>query len=69
MHGLRDTRVSPNNTRSLTAALQALGAAVTTRYFLQAGHGDLLAAFSPVRKDLPVLRDILNFIADQSPAD
>ena len=69
MHGLRDTRVSPNNTRSLTAALQALGAAVTTRYFPQAGYGDLVAAFSPVRKGLPVLPDIVNFIADQSPAD
>jgi acetyl esterase/lipase len=31
MHGLRDTRVSPNNTRSLTAALQAIGGRVTTR--------------------------------------
>jgi acetyl esterase/lipase len=66
MHGLRDTRVSPNNTRSLTAALQAIGAPVTTRYFPQAGHGELVAAFSPVRKSLPVLPDILKFIAEQT---
>src|SRR5579863_1511757 len=46
MHGLRDTRVSPNNTRSLTAAMQGLGAAVTTRYFPRADHADLAAAFS-----------------------
>jgi acetyl esterase/lipase len=65
MHGLRDTRVSPNNTRSLTAALERIGAPVTTRYFPQADHADLVAAFSPARKGLPVLRDILAFIADQ----
>lgn len=69
MHGLRDTRVSPNNTRSLTAALQRLGAAVTTRYFPRADHADLAAAFSPLRTGLPVLPDILNFIADQAPAN
>ena len=69
MHGLRDKRVSPNNTRSLTAALQAIGGRVTTQYFPQAGHGDLVAAFSPARQALPVLPDILKFIADQTPAN
>jgi len=69
MHGLRDKRVSPNNTRSLTAALQAIGGPVSTQYFPHAGHGDLAAAFSPVRKGLPVLPDILKFIADQTPAN
>jgi dipeptidyl aminopeptidase/acylaminoacyl peptidase len=69
MHGLRDKRVSPNNTRSLTAALQAIGGRVTTQYFPQAGHGDLVAAFSPARRALPVLPDILKFIADQTPAN
>jgi acetyl esterase/lipase len=62
MHGLLDKRVSPNNTRSLAAALQTLGAPVTTHYFPQADHGDLVAAFSPLRKGLPVLPDILDFI-------
>jgi dipeptidyl aminopeptidase/acylaminoacyl peptidase len=70
MHGLRDKRVSPNNTRSLTAALQAVDGRVRTRYFPQAGHGDLVAAFSIAeRRRLPVLPDILAFIGDQSPAD
>lgn len=65
MHGLLDKRVSPNNTRSLAAALQAVGAPVTTRYFPQANHGDLVAAFSPLRKRLPVLPEILAFISDR----
>lgn len=68
MHGLRDKRVNPNNTRSLTAALQAIGGSVSTQYFPQADHGDLVAAFSPLRQGLPVLTDILKFIADQTSA-
>jgi acetyl esterase/lipase len=70
IHGLRDRRVSPKNTRSLTAALQAVGARVTSQYFPKANHGDLAAAFSiVVRSRLPVLPDILAFIGQQSAAD
>jgi acetyl esterase/lipase len=70
MHGLRDKRVSPNNTRSLSAALQALGGRVTSQYFPEADHGDLAAAFSVVeRRRLPVLPDILAFIGQQSAVD
>jgi acetyl esterase/lipase len=64
MHGLRDKRVSPANTRSLAAAVQLIGGDVSTQYFPRANHGDLAAAFSPLRRGLPVLPDILKFIAD-----
>jgi acetyl esterase/lipase len=63
MHGLADKRVSPNNTRSLTARLQADGDDVSTQYFPGASHGDLAAAFSPLRKNPPVLPLILDFVA------
>jgi acetyl esterase/lipase len=70
MHGLRDKRVSPNNTRSLTAALQAVGGRVTTRYFADASHGDTVAALvAPVRRHYPVLPDVLAFIAGQALPD
>jgi acetyl esterase/lipase len=70
MHGLRDKRVSPNNTRSLTAAMQAVGGRVSTRYFPDAGHGDTVAALvAPVRRHYPVLPDILAFIAGQGLPD
>ncbi len=67
MHGLADKRVSPNNTRSLTARLQAAGDEVSTQYFPGASHGDLAAAFSPLRKKPPVLPLILDFVAAKSP--
>jgi acetyl esterase/lipase len=67
MQGLRDKRVNPDNTRSLAAALEHIRAPVTTQYFPQADHADLVAAFSPARKSLPVLPDILAFIADHPP--
>ncbi len=63
MHGLADKRVSPNNTRSLTARLQAAGDEVSTQYFPGASHGALAAAFSPLRKQPPVLPLILDFVA------
>lgn len=66
MHGLADRRVSPNNTRSLTARLQAAGDDVTTHYFPTASHGALAAAFSPLRKQPPVLPLILDFVAAKS---
>jgi acetyl esterase/lipase len=68
MHGLADRRVSPNNTRSLTARLEAVGDDVSTHYFEGASHGDLAAAFSPLRKKLPVLPLILDFVAAKSAA-
>jgi len=64
MHGLQDQRVRPANTRSLAAAMQAVGGRVTTHYFEQAGHSDLVAAFSTAkRRRLPVLQGIRDFIA------
>jgi len=66
MHGLADHRVSPNNTRSLTARLEAAGDEVSTHYFEGSGHGDLVAAFSPLRSQLPVLPLILEFVAAKS---
>jgi acetyl esterase/lipase len=63
MHGLQDTRVRVENTRSLTAAMQAVGGRVTAVYFEGAGHSDLVAAFSIAKRHhLPVLRDIRAFI-------
>jgi acetyl esterase/lipase len=66
MHGLGDKRVSPNNTRSLAARLEAAGDDVSTRYFPGASHGDLAAAFSPLRKQPPVLPLVLEFVAAKS---
>jgi acetyl esterase/lipase len=66
MHGLGDKRVSPNNTRSLAARLEAAGDDVSTQYFPGASHGDLAAAFSPLRKQPPVLPLILDFVAAKS---
>jgi acetyl esterase/lipase len=63
MHGLGDKRVNPNNTRSLAARLQAAGDDVSTHYFAGASHGDLAAAFSPLRRQPPVLPLILDFVA------
>lgn len=65
MHGLRDQRVRPANTRSLAAAMLAVGGRVTTHYFEQAGHSDLVAGFSTAkRRRLPVLQEICDFMAD-----
>jgi len=66
MHGLGDKRVSPNNTRSLAARLEAAGDDVSTQYFPGASHGDLAAAFSPLRRQPPVLALILDFVAAKS---
>lgn len=66
MHGLADKRVSPSNTQHLTARLRLVGAPVTTRYFAGASHGDLAAGFaSPVNRRVPVLDDVLDFMAGQ----
>jgi acetyl esterase/lipase len=64
MCGLRDRRVSPQNTRHLAAAMQVVGGPVTARYFDTAGHADLVVAFSTLQaKRLPVLAEIQRFIA------
>ncbi|MGH9480326.1 MAG: alpha/beta hydrolase [Terriglobales bacterium] len=64
MQGLRDKTVSLSNTRSLAGAMRRVGGTVTTRYFKHAGHAELVAAFSILeRKRLPVLAEILAFIA------
>jgi acetyl esterase/lipase len=64
MCGLRDRNVSPRNTISLAAAMRAVNGQVSTRYFETAGHADLVAAFSILRRNrLPVLADIRAFIA------
>jgi acetyl esterase/lipase len=64
MHGLQDTRVRVENTRSLTAAMQAVGGRVTAVYFEGAGHSDLVAAFSIAKRHrLPVLQDIQAFVS------
>jgi acetyl esterase/lipase len=69
MHGLQDRRVSPTNTRRLSAALHAAGADASTQYFERADHAALVAAFSiPERSRLPVLPGILDFIARESRA-
>ena len=55
--------VNPKNTRNLSAALQAAGDTVLTKYYLQANHTDLLAAFSVLaRKRAAVLDDLRQFI-------
>jgi acetyl esterase/lipase len=69
MHGLDDKRVSPNNTRSLSARLQAAGDEVGTVYFPHAGHADLVVPFSRLRSRPPVLPAVMRFIADHLPAD
>jgi acetyl esterase/lipase len=68
MQGLDDQRVSPNNTRSLTARLQSVADDVTTVYFPHAGHVDLIAPFSRLRRQPPVMPEILKFIAAHTSA-
>ena len=68
IQGLRDTTVSPSNTRSLAAAMRRVGGQVKTEYFKKAGHAELVAAFSILaRERLPVLQDVRAFIADGAP--
>ena len=63
MHGLEDTRVQAGNTRRLTSAMQAVGGQVRALYFEGAGHTDLVAAFSTIKRHrLPVLQNIQAFV-------
>lgn len=64
MQGLRDHTVSPSNTLSLAAAMRRVGGQVKTQYFKNAGHAELVAAFSILERErLPVLQDIRTFTA------
>jgi acetyl esterase/lipase len=63
VQGRADTVVRPGNSERLAAALAANGSAVTLRLYDDLGHGDTLAAFSPLRDGLaPVLGEIRSFI-------
>lgn len=65
LQGLKDKTVGTHNTVNLTRALTAVGAQVTAKYYAQAQHGDLVAAFSiPARKRVPVLAEVQQFIAE-----
>ena len=63
VHGLKDTTVSPNNSRSLAAALRAHGVPVTLRLYPNLVHADTVAALSlPARGRAPTLGDIAAFV-------
>jgi dipeptidyl aminopeptidase/acylaminoacyl peptidase len=63
LQGLKDDTVNPNNTRTLQAALVAIGGQVQAKYYDNASHGDLVASFSSLaRHRLPVLQEIRNFV-------
>jgi acetyl esterase/lipase len=63
-HGLKDTRVSPWNSRNLAAALTALGAPVTLKLYPKGMHADTLAALSmPARRRASTLADIAAFVS------
>ena len=67
VHGLKDTTVSPNNSRSLAAALQAHGVPVTLKLYPDLVHADTVAALSlPARRRAPTLADVAAFV--QQPA-
>lgn len=66
LHGLKDKTAGPHNTLNLTQALTALGAPVTADYYPEAGHADLVAAFSiPARRRAPVLQAVQQFVEAQ----
>jgi acetyl esterase/lipase len=68
VHGLKDITVSPNNSRSLAAALQAHGVPVTLKLYPNLVHADTVAALSlPARGRAPTLADISAFVK-QPPA-
>ncbi|MES1196658.1 MAG: alpha/beta hydrolase, partial [Steroidobacter sp.] len=63
MHGLQDHTVAPTNTRSLNEAMTKVGGNVQVKYFENATHSDLIAAFSFVRNHKPpVMQEIRKFI-------
>jgi acetyl esterase/lipase len=69
VHGLKDTTVSPNNSRSLAAALRAHGVPVTLRLYPNLVHADTVAALSlPARGRAPTLGDIAAFVKQPASA-
>ena len=69
VHGLKDTTVSPNNSRSLAAALRAHGVPVTLRLYPNLVHADTVAALSlPARGRAPTLADIAAFVKQPASA-
>ncbi len=65
LQGLKDKTVGTHNTVNLTRALTALGGPVSAKYYPDAEHSDLVAAFSiPARKRVPVLEEVQRFIAE-----
>jgi acetyl esterase/lipase len=63
VHGLKDDRVAPKNSRNLATALSARGVAVTLKLYHQLGHADTVAALSiPARGRAPTLADIAAFV-------
>jgi acetyl esterase/lipase len=64
VHGLEDETVKPKNTRSLAAALSALGVPVTLKLYPNVSHSDTVAALtSLLRGRAPTLADINAFVA------
>lgn len=63
IHGSGDRMVSPENSRSLAAALRACGVGVTLELYAHAGHADTVAALSrPARRRASTLADIAAFV-------
>ena len=63
LHGLKDIRVNPRNTRNLAAAQQAAGSLVRAQYYEDASHGDMVSAFSILRRHrAPVLDEVRQFV-------
>ena len=63
IHGLKDTTVSPNNSRSLAAALRTHDVPVTLQLYPNLVHADTVAALSlPARGRAPTLTDIAAFV-------
>jgi acetyl esterase/lipase len=63
IHGAKDTMVSPNNSRSLAAALKEHGVPVTLKLYPNLAHADTVAALSlPARGRAPTLADIAAFV-------
>jgi acetyl esterase/lipase len=63
IHGLKDTTVSPNNSRSLAAALHRHEVPVTLKLYPNSVHADTVAALSlPARGRAPTLADIAVFV-------
>jgi acetyl esterase/lipase len=63
IHGSKDHMVSPENSRSLAAALRACGVEATLALYPHVGHADTLAALSrPGRRRASTLADIAAFV-------